>query len=71
MDLADALILLLAAFADLAVLVALRRYRRWQYERPSKRIARSLAFALRSGPCLAAVPRRTPQYISGYASRIS
>ena len=47
MDLADALILGFAAVVDLAVLVALRRYRRWQRQRPSERMARGLAFAIR------------------------
>lgn len=46
---ADALILALAAAVDLAVLVSLRRYRRWQRQRPAERIARSLAGAIRSG----------------------
>ena len=47
MDLADALILAFAAIADLAVLYSLRRYRRWQGQRPKARIARSLTLALR------------------------
>lgn len=52
MDLADALILAFAAAVDLAVLTALRRYRRWQHQRPAVRVARSLAFALRRGVVL-------------------
>ncbi len=52
MDLADALILAFAAVVDLAVLYGLRRYRRWQRERPTERIARSLVFALRRGVIL-------------------
>jgi hypothetical protein len=47
MDLADALIFAFAAAVDLAVLYALRRYRRWQRQRPTERVARSLAFAVR------------------------
>jgi len=47
MDLADALILGFAAAVDLAVLVTLRRYRRWRHHRPSARMARGLAFAVR------------------------
>jgi hypothetical protein len=47
MGLADALIFAFAAAVDLAVLVGLRRYRRWQRQRPSERMARCLAFALR------------------------
>ncbi len=47
MDLADALIFAFAAVVDLAVLYSLRRYRRWQRQRPKERIARSLTFALR------------------------
>ena len=47
MDLADALIFALAAVVDVAVLIALRRYRRWQRQRPKQRIARSLSLALR------------------------
>ena len=49
MDLADALILAFAAAVDLAVLYGLRRYRRWQRQRPTERVARSLVFALRRG----------------------
>jgi len=49
MGLADAVIFAFAAVVDVAVLIALRRYRRWQRQRPNERIARSLAFALRSG----------------------
>jgi hypothetical protein len=47
MDLADALILTLAAVVNVAALYTLRRYRRWQQQRPKERIARSLIFALR------------------------
>jgi len=47
MGLADALIFAFAAIVDLAVLYGLRRYRRWQRQRPKERIARSLTFALR------------------------
>jgi len=47
MGLADALIFGFAAAVDLAVLISLRRYRRWQRLRPKERIARSLSFALR------------------------
>lgn len=47
MDLADALIFAFAAVVDVAVLIGLRRYRRWQRQRPTQRIARSLSFALR------------------------
>lgn len=47
MGLADALIFGFAALVDLAVLISLRRYRRWQRQRPKERITRSLAFALR------------------------
>lgn len=47
MGLADALIFAVAAVADLAVLIALRRFRRWQRHRPAERIARGLSFALR------------------------
>lgn len=46
---ADALILAFAAVVDLAVLAGLRRYRRWKHQRPAERIARSLAYAVRSG----------------------
>lgn len=49
MGLADAIIFAFAAVIDVGVLIALRRYRRWQSQRPKERIARSLAFALRSG----------------------
>ena len=49
MDLADALILAFAAAVDLGVLYSLRRYRRWQRQRPKERIARSLASAVRRG----------------------
>jgi len=49
MGLADALIFTFAAVVDVAVLIALRRYRRWQRQRPTERIARSLSFALRTG----------------------
>jgi hypothetical protein len=52
MDLADALIFAFAAAVDLAVLYALRRYRRWQRQRPNERIARSLVFAVRRGVVL-------------------
>ena len=44
---ADALIFAFAAMVDIAVLVALRRFRRWQRRRPAERIARSLAYAVR------------------------
>jgi hypothetical protein len=44
---ADALIFAFAAVVDVAALIALRRYRRWQHRRPKERIARSLTFALR------------------------
>jgi hypothetical protein len=47
MGLADALIFAFAASVDLAVLISLRRYRRWRRQRPNERIARSLSFALR------------------------
>lgn len=47
MDLADALIFAFAAVVDLAVLMFLRRMRRWQHQKPSERIARGLAFAIR------------------------
>lgn len=47
MGLADALIFGFAAAADLAVLIVLRRYRRWQRQRPKERITRSLSLALR------------------------
>ena len=47
MGLADALIFVLAAMVDIAVLIGLRRYRRWQKQRPAERIARGLAFAVR------------------------
>jgi hypothetical protein len=46
---ADALIFAFAAGVDLAVLVALRRFRRWRRQRPAERIARSLASAVRHG----------------------
>lgn len=44
---ADALIFAFAAIVDVAVLVALRRFRRWQRQRPAARIARSLTYAIR------------------------
>ena len=47
MGLADALIFAFAAAVDLAVLFGLRRYRKWQRERPTERMSRGLAFALR------------------------
>jgi len=47
MDLADALIFAFAALVDLAVLICLRRFRRWQRERPAERVARGLALAVR------------------------
>jgi len=47
MGLADALIFAFAAAVDLAVLIGLRRYRRWQHHRPTERMARGLEFALR------------------------
>ena len=47
MGLADALIFAFAAAMDLAVLFGLRRYRKWQRERPTERMSRGLAFALR------------------------
>ena len=46
---ADALIFAFAAVVDIAVLIALRRFRRWQRQRPTERIARSLAYAVRYG----------------------
>lgn len=46
---ADALIFGFAAIVDLAVLVALRRFRRWRRQRPAARIARSLSYAIRRG----------------------
>lgn len=46
---ADALIFGFAAVVDVAVLVALRRFRRWQSRRPAARIARSLTYAIRYG----------------------
>ena len=47
MGLADALIFAFAAVVDVAVLIALRRFRRWQHQRPAERIARGLVFAVR------------------------
>ena len=44
---ADALIFAFASVVDIAVLVSLRRFRRWQRQRPAERIARSLAYAVR------------------------
>ncbi len=44
---ADALIFAFAAVVDLAALIALRRLRRWQRQRPAERISRGLAYALR------------------------
>jgi len=58
MGLADALIFAFAAVVDVAVLISLRRYRRWQRRRPTERIARSLSFALRNG---AGFPFSVPQ----------
>lgn len=46
---ADALIFAFAAIVDLGVLVSLRRFRRWQRQRPAERMARSLAYAVRYG----------------------
>lgn len=46
MDLSDALIFTFAALVDLAVLILLRRYRRWQRQRPEER-AGGLIMALR------------------------
>ena len=47
MGLSDALIFAFAAAVDLAVLYALRHYRRWQRQRPKERIGRGLILALR------------------------
>jgi hypothetical protein len=62
MDLADALIFAFAAMVDLVALYLLRRYRRWQRQRPKERIARALVFALRRGRAFRPAYR---QYIAG------
>ena len=47
MGLADGLIFAFAAAVDVAVLFALRRFRYWQRQRPTERLARSLALVVR------------------------
>lgn len=47
MGLSDALIFAFAALVDVAVLISLRLYRRWQRQRPEERVARGLIFAVR------------------------